>query len=115
MKIPPIELFNFMIENGLESFFGVPDSLLKDFCCCVDENVIDIRHIITANEGNAVAMAAGYNISTGKIPVVYMQNSGFGNASTASESCKSTQSCKSPQSVTQSCKSQLGMVWFGLV
>ena len=42
MKIPPIELFNFMIENGLESFFGVPDSLLKDFCCCVDENVIDI-------------------------------------------------------------------------
>jgi phosphonopyruvate decarboxylase len=37
------------------------------------------HHIIAANEGNCVALAAGYYLSTGKIPIVYMQNSGEGN------------------------------------
>jgi phosphonopyruvate decarboxylase len=38
------------------------------------------NNIIAANEGNAVGLAAGYYLATGKIPVVYMQNSGLGNA-----------------------------------
>ena len=37
------------------------------------------HHIIAANEGNAVGIAAGYHLATGKIPVVYLQNSGEGN------------------------------------
>jgi len=37
------------------------------------------HHIIAANEGNSTAIAAGYYLSTGKYPVVYMQNSGQGN------------------------------------
>ena len=37
------------------------------------------HHIIAANEGNAAALAAGYHLATGKVPVVYMQNSGEGN------------------------------------
>ena len=37
------------------------------------------HHIIAANEGNCTALAAGYYLSTGKIPVVYMQSSGEGN------------------------------------
>ena len=42
---------------------------------------MDARHnIITANEGAAVALAAGYHLATGKVGVVYMQNSGEGNA-----------------------------------
>ena len=37
------------------------------------------RYLITANEGNAIAVASGYNLATGKIPAVFMQNSGLGN------------------------------------
>ena len=57
----------------------VPDSLLKHFCKYVEENVVSNNHIIAANEGNAVAIATGYHLGTGKYPVVYMQNSGLGN------------------------------------
>lgn len=64
---------------GLDFFAGVPDSLLKDFCACVDDNVTPNRHVITANEGNAVAMASGYHMATGNSAVVYLQNSGLGN------------------------------------
>lgn len=66
-------------KQGLDFYVGVPDSLLKDFCAYVDDNSQDKRHIITANEGNAVAMAAGYHMATGKSAVVYLQNSGLGN------------------------------------
>lgn len=37
------------------------------------------KHIIAANEGNSVALAAGYHLATGRIPLVYLQNSGLGN------------------------------------
>ena len=61
-------------------FAGVPDSQLKPLCdYLIDTYGISEKHIIAANEGNAVALAAGYHIATGKIPVVYMQNSGIGN------------------------------------
>ena len=66
---------------GAEFFTGVPDSQLRALCdYLMDTYGIDPhRHIIAANEGNAVALAAGYHLATGKIPVVYMQNSGEGN------------------------------------
>ena len=62
-------------------YTGVPDSQLKALCdCLMDQYGIDPkRHLIAANEGNAVALAAGYHLATGKVPVVYMQNSGIGN------------------------------------
>ena len=74
-----IEKF-FKIINS-EFYAGVPDSQLKPLCdYLIDRYGIDSKHhIIAANEGNAVALAAGYNLSTKKIPVVYMQNSGQGN------------------------------------
>ena len=63
-----------------EFFTGVPDSLLKPLCdWLITEYGISKNHIIAANEGNAAALAAGYHLATGKIPVVYMQNSGIGN------------------------------------
>lgn len=65
---------------GIDYFAGVPDSLLKSICGYIADNM-DARHnIITANEGAAVALAAGYHLATGKVGVVYMQNSGEGNA-----------------------------------
>ena len=37
------------------------------------------RHVITANEGSAVALAAGHYLATGELGLVYLQNSGLGN------------------------------------
>ncbi|MCR4792609.1 MAG: phosphonopyruvate decarboxylase [Lachnospiraceae bacterium] len=66
---------------GAEYFTGVPDSLLRSLCdCIIDVYGLDpSHHVIAANEGNAVALAGGYYLATGKTPVVYMQNSGEGN------------------------------------
>ena len=64
-----------------EFFAGVPDSQLKALCSfLMDKYGLDpAHHVIAANEGNAVALAAGYHLATGKTPVVYLQNSGLGN------------------------------------
>lgn len=66
---------------GADFYTGVPDSQLKALCnYLMNTYGIDSKHhVIAANEGNCVGLAAGYHLSTGKIPVVYMQNSGEGN------------------------------------
>ena len=66
---------------GSDFYTGVPDSQLKALCdYLLNTYGIDSHHhIIAANEGNAVGLAAGYHLATGKVPVVYMQNSGEGN------------------------------------
>jgi phosphonopyruvate decarboxylase len=69
-----------LIKNDITFFAGVPDSLLKEFCACIQTKTPRERNFITANEGNAVAMCAGWHLSTGKFGLVYMQNSGEGNA-----------------------------------
>ena len=64
---------------GIDFFAGVPDSLLKNMCAYISDNLDDRHNIITANEGGAIGLAAGYHLATGKIGCVYMQNSGEGN------------------------------------
>ena len=66
---------------GSDFYTGVPDSQLKALCdyLMATYGINENHHIIAANEGNCTALAAGYYLSTGKIPVVYMQNSGEGN------------------------------------
>lgn len=68
--------------KDFDFFAGVPDSLLKPFCSYLMTRYgIDPKHhVIAANEGGAVGLAAGYHLATGRVPVVYMQNSGEGNA-----------------------------------
>ena len=73
------DLFDLLAKNKINCFCGVPDSLLKDFCAYLTDNVPLSRHTITANEGNAIALAAGHYLSTGEPALVYMQNSGLGN------------------------------------
>lgn len=73
-------LFNSLQEIGIRFFSGVPDSLLNDFCLYLCQHYTNEQHVMAANEGNAVAIAAGHYLATGDIPVVYMQNSGIGNA-----------------------------------
>jgi len=66
---------------GADFYTGVPDSQLKALCNCLIQTygMDPEHHIIAANEGNCAALAAGYHLATGRIPVVYMQNSGEGN------------------------------------
>ena len=66
---------------GADFYSGVPDSQLKVLCdYLMNTYGIDKQHhIIAANEGNCVGLAAGYHLATGKVPMVYMQNSGEGN------------------------------------
>ncbi|MCR5218375.1 phosphonopyruvate decarboxylase [Treponema sp.] len=67
--------------TGADFFTGVPDSQLKALCNYLMGiyGIDPAHHIIAANEGNCTALAAGYHLATGKVPVVYMQNSGEGN------------------------------------
>lgn len=72
------DLLKTLDNNKISFFTGVPDSILKDFT-----NYLDFKkkkNLIAVNEGSAAAIAIGYNIKTGKIPCVYLQNSGLGNA-----------------------------------
>ena len=74
------EFFEALKENNISFFTGVPDSYLNGFCNYLKKNYSVCENVITANEGNAIALAAGYYLSTGGLPLVYMQNSGMGNS-----------------------------------
>ncbi len=69
--------YDYLKGKGVKLSTGVPDSLLKDFCAYAYDHGNDI---ITANEGAAISLAAGHYLATQQIPLVYMQNSGFGNS-----------------------------------
>lgn len=77
--INPEKFFDQLQERKFDFFVGVPDSLLKNLCACIASKSNQRSHIIAANEGNAIGIAAGVHLSTQTIPVVYMQNSGLGN------------------------------------
>ena len=69
-------LYELLAKKGVEFITGVPDSLLKYFCSYAFDKGHDL---IAANEGSALSIAAGYHLASGEIPLVYLQNSGFGN------------------------------------
>lgn len=80
MPIDPRTFYDALSSLHLDFYAGVPDSLLKNFCACVTDRAPAGRHVVAANEGCAVAAACGYHVATGRIGVVYLQNSGIGNA-----------------------------------
>jgi phosphonopyruvate decarboxylase len=77
--ISPQAFYDRLEQAGVNFVTGVPDSLLKDFCTFADAALPVDRHIIAANEGGAVALAAGTYLATQGISLVYLQNSGLGN------------------------------------
>ena len=72
-------LINLLKKNNCDFFTGVPDSVLKELSFYLKKKTKK-QHIITSNEGSAVALGVGYYLSTKKLPVIYMQNSGLSNA-----------------------------------
>lgn len=66
-------------DNGVDFFAGVPDSLLKNVCAYITDHFDAKHHIIAANEGAAIGLAAGHYLATARPGCVYLQNSGEGN------------------------------------
>ena len=73
------KVYETFLSHDVDFFTGVPDSLLKNICAYITDHTSREKHIIAANEGAAVGIASGYYMASGKVPVVYMQNSGLGN------------------------------------
>ena len=69
----------YFVKQGIKYFTGVPDSVLNNFIKDLNKTK-KIAHNPTINEGSAISLGAGYYLSTKKIPLIYMQNSGLCNA-----------------------------------
>jgi phosphonopyruvate decarboxylase len=78
--IDPSTFHQHLSGHGIDFFTGVPDSLFKSLLLYWQDHIHASHHLIATNEGQAVALATGYHLATGKLPLVYMQNSGLGNA-----------------------------------
>lgn len=75
-----MDIQTFLSQFDCDFFTGVPDSALRPLCdYLINEKGISSEHVIAANEGNCTGLAAGVYLATGKIPIVYLQNSGIGN------------------------------------
>ena len=80
MMVDVKKVYDTFIAKGVDFLTGVPDSLLQSICAYITDYTPKEKNIIAANEGAAVGIAAGYYLASNKIPLVYMQNSGLGNA-----------------------------------
>lgn len=78
--VDPLRFLSALRSAGVEHFVGVPDSLMKSFSAALADDVPPDRHVIAANEGTAVAIAMGQALVSGRPSLVYLQNSGLGNA-----------------------------------
>lgn len=76
--IDPEKFVSFLVEKGADLFAGVPDSTFKGLTTYLNTSGNNFKHLSASNECEAVGIACGYHLGTGKIPIVYMQNSGFG-------------------------------------
>lgn len=80
MQVDIREFVEFLSARGIDSYYGVPDSLLKGLSAFLERTESGARSLVCANEGAAIGMAIGDFVSSGKAACVYMQNSGIGNA-----------------------------------
>lgn len=67
-------------QAGIDFVCGVPDSLLRPAIEQLETEFSPEGFLIAANEGAAVGLAIGHYIASGAVPLVFMQNSGLGNA-----------------------------------
>ena len=82
-------------QIGIKQHFGVPDSLLKDYNSFLS-NECKRDNLITANEGTAIAAAAGHYMATKEPAMVFLQNSGLGNCMNPLLSLTHRDVCKIP-------------------
>ncbi len=77
--LDPAQFLGQLEAAGIQFSTGIPDSVLGGLCTHLAGLPAE-RHRVASNEGQAVALAAGYHFATGRSAMVYMQNSGLGNA-----------------------------------
>ena len=80
--LPSEDFLADLAELGVDSFFGVPDSLLSSLIVGIEQRAQKgkCRFEVAADEGAAVGLAIGNYLGTKTPSVVFMQNSGLGNA-----------------------------------
>ena len=70
------KIFNYLLENKIENFVGVPDSTMKYF---VEQGFKKNKILITTREEESIGIAAGMSLSQSN-SLVFMQNAGFANS-----------------------------------
>ena len=77
--LDPKKFCDILKKNNINFITGVPDSLLKNIISLFEKKKSK-EHLSVGNEGIAVALATGHYLSSYNPALVYMQNSGLGNA-----------------------------------
>ena len=70
------KIFNYLFNNQIENFIGVPDSTMKHF---IDQGFKKNKILITTREDEAIGIAVGMALSQSS-SLVFMQNAGFANS-----------------------------------
>ena len=70
------QVFDYLFNNGIENFVGVPDSTMKYF---IDQGFKKNKILITTKEEEAIGIATGMSLSKSD-SLVFMQNAGFANS-----------------------------------
>ena len=70
------QIFNYLFNNRIENFVGVPDSTMRYF---IDEGFKKNKILITTKEEEAIGIAVGMSLSQSN-SLVFMQNAGFANS-----------------------------------
>ena len=70
------QIFDYLFNNGIENFVGVPDSTMKHF---VERGFKKNKILITTREEEAIGIAVGMSLSQSN-SLVFMQNAGFANS-----------------------------------
>ena len=70
------QIFDFLFNNGIENFIGVPDSTMKHF---IDQGFKKNKILITTREDEAIGIAVGMSLSKSH-SLVFMQNAGLANS-----------------------------------
>ncbi len=77
--IEPRDFFSAARAEGIAPFVGVPCSLISSLIAYAVEHPNEVEYVNPPHESHAMAYAAGAYMATGALPLVFLQNSGFGN------------------------------------
>ena len=75
-KLTQRQIFDYLFNNGIENFVGVPDSTMKYF---IDQGFKKNKILIATKEEEAIGIAVGMSLSQSN-SLVFMQNAGFANS-----------------------------------
>ena len=70
------QIFDYLLNQGIENFIGVPDSTMKYF---IDQGFKKNKILIATKEEEAIGIAVGMSLSQSN-SLVFMQNAGFANS-----------------------------------